>query len=349
MKRNLQVSLLAGALILTGIAGAAFAQTRRGTAPAQKAAGGTNVDALAGLTLPASDSVAIVEMRRLLSEALPRALADDPAKLAEVNADIDNFKAKTGIDPRAFDTLAAGSRIVPLPNGKVKLDHTVAVARGTFNASTIVSAGRAAAKGAHREEKYAGKSVHVFTLNEQLKLFGLLNMRVRELAVAELSANTLAVGEPAAVRAAIDAGRGRGALKAADLTMLTQPRGANTLVAFGSRVPSEATRGLDFGNPQVAQAIASVRELYGTVGSTANGLDMQTNLRTMNAADARNLSETLAALKQLAPLFLGRLQGDKGRLARNAVDSLRVTTQGNEVQLRLEVPQADVTTLLRTL
>jgi hypothetical protein len=31
------------------------------------------------------------------------------------------------------------------------------------------------------------------------------------------------------------------------------------------------------------------------------------------------------------------------------VDSLKMTTKGNEVQLRLEVPQADISTLLKAL
>lgn len=349
MKRTLQVSLLALAVAMSSVALSTAAQKRAAQTPTQKVASPTNMDALAGLPLPASDAVAIVEMRRLLSDALPRALASDAAKLAEVNADINNFKTKTGIDPRAFDTLVAGSRFVALADGKTKLDHTVAVARGSFDMASVISAGRAAAKGNQREEKYAGKSVHVFTLNEQLKLFGLLNMRVSELAVAELSANTLAVGEPAAVRAAIDAARGRGALKSADLAVLTQPRGATTLVAFGSRVPRGALKGVEFGNAQITQGINSIRELHGTIGTTTAGFDFQTNLRTLNAADAKNLGETLAALKQLAPLFLGRLTGDKQRLARSAVESLRVTTQGNEVQLRLEIPQADITTLVRTL
>ena len=35
--------------------------------------------------------------------------------------------------------------------------------------------------------------------------------------------------------------------------------------------------------------------------------------------------------------------------AQNAINTLKITTKANEVQLRLEVPQSDLTTLLRAL
>lgn len=342
MKRVFSVSLLA--LVVASVSSAFVADAQRRTAAPSAA----NARAQAVPMLPASDAVALVELRRLLNDAIPRALASDPARLAEVNADIERFKTQTGIDPRAFEHLAAGSRFVELPDGRVKLDHTVAVGRGTFRSADYVAAGRAASKGAHREERHAGRAVHVFTLNAEMKLFGLLKMRVGELAVAELDAQTLAVGEPAAVRAAIDASQGRGRIRAADLAVLTQPTDASTLVAYGAKVPPAATRGIEVGSPEVTRAVASVRELYGTLRTTEGGFGAVTNVRTPNAAEARNLHDTLGVLKQAAPLLLSGLSGDKGRLARNAVDSLRITTQGSEVRLALEIPQGDITTLVRT-
>ena len=344
MKRTLRVSLIAGALALVLSALPVNAQQPRRSPSAPSS--GTRANALAGLPLPASDAVVIVELRRLLSEALPRALAADPARLAEVNADIESFKTKTGIDPRSFDTLAAGSRFTLLPSGAAKLDHTVAVARGTFSPGAIVAAGRVASKGSYREHKHGGKSVYVFDLYEQVKLFGLLNVQVSKLAVAELDAKTLAVGEPDAVFAAIDAAAGRGALKASDLAVLSQPLSASTLVAFGGKAPAEIMNRIEFGNPEITKSVASIREFYGAIGTTPTGFDFQTTLRTLSAGDAKNLGDTLVALKQFAPILLSRLSGDKARVARNAVESLQVAFKGNEVQLRLEIPQGDVTALV---
>ncbi|HEX5884043.1 MAG TPA: hypothetical protein VFY67_05815, partial [Pyrinomonadaceae bacterium] len=48
-------------------------------------------------SLPESDAVAHVKMKQLLSEAMPRMLANNPVKLADVNAGIDRFKDRTGL------------------------------------------------------------------------------------------------------------------------------------------------------------------------------------------------------------------------------------------------------------
>ena len=342
MKRTLHVAMLAVAVAAAAPSAHSVAQTKR-------AQGSTQVVAqTATPTLPASDAVVLVELRRLISEELPRALASDAPRLAAVNADVDAFKARTGIDPRAFDTLAAGSRFASLPGGKTKLTHTVAVARGTFDVAAIVAALRASSKGSHREQKHAGKSVHVFTLNDEVKLFGLLGVRVKDLAVAELDRTTLAVGHPAAVIAAVDAARGQGALRASDLAVLTQPRAASTLVAFGGKVPRAALQDLEVGTPEISRSIASIREFHGALSTTAAGYGMQTTLRTQTAADAKSLGDTIGTLRQLAPLFIGRLSGDRQRLAQSAVESLQVGAQGNEVRLSLEIAQGDIMTLVRT-
>jgi hypothetical protein len=75
---------------------------------------------------------------------------------------------------------------------------------------------------------------------------------------------------------------------------------------------------------------------------------MMTTLRAATAADAKQLFDTVEALRQIAPGLIS-VAGEKGRFAKGLVDSLKVTTKGGEVQLRVEVPQADLSTLLRAL
>ena len=59
-------------------------------------------------SLPESDAVAQVKMKQLLSEAMPRILANNPTKLSEANASIDRFKDRTGLDARLFQQVALG-------------------------------------------------------------------------------------------------------------------------------------------------------------------------------------------------------------------------------------------------
>jgi hypothetical protein len=147
----------------------------------------------------------LIDLQRLLRDAMPRVL--DQAKLAQANAEIEKFKTRTGIDPRSFDQVAVGMRFNSLANGMTKV-KSVALAHGSFNAGAMVAAGRLATNGKYTEEKYNGATIYVFDLNEQVKMFGMLNMKISRLGVSALNDHTLALGDPAVVRAAIDASRG---------------------------------------------------------------------------------------------------------------------------------------------
>lgn len=345
MKRNL-ISSLCALAALSALALPAGAQTRRGrgVAPARPVTA-TQTPAAPALPLPASDAVLLVELRRLLTEAVPRALGGDTTRAAEIDADIEQFKARTGIDARAFETLAVGSRLRRLDSGATKLDHVVAVARGTFDTAAIVAAGRAASGGGYAAQQHAGKTVHVFAVNNQLKLFGLLKLRVGELAVSALDANTLAVGEPAAVRAAIDAQAGRGRVDAA---LLSPARGAGDLIAFAGNVAPATFAGIDVGLPEVNKSVAAIRGFRGTMAMTAAGFLMTTVLRSASAPDAQRLGNTVEALRSVAPGLVA-MAGERGRLAKGTIENLKVTTQGTEVHLRVELAQGDLATLLRGL
>jgi hypothetical protein len=110
--------------------------------------------------LPQSDAVGIVNVRQLLDQAVPKIFAESPAKLAEINGEIEKFKTKTGIDPRSFDQVAFGMRYTYPAEGVAKIESVV-LAHGTFNTATFVAAGRIAANGKYREEKYQGRTIYV--------------------------------------------------------------------------------------------------------------------------------------------------------------------------------------------
>src|SRR5260370_16721823 len=150
-------------------------------------------------SLPESDAVAHVSVKRLLNDVMPRLLSGNPAKLAKANADIEQFKNRTGIDPRAFGEIALGVRYSFPSQGITKL-QTVGLAKGSFSAGAMVAAGRVAANGKYREEKYKGKTIYVFTLDEEVTFLGLFSFKVRQLAASPLDSNTLALGHSQSLR-----------------------------------------------------------------------------------------------------------------------------------------------------
>ena len=332
MKRK----LLNLALILVAVASAGQAQTRaRNAAPAVPTG-------LMG-SLPESDAVAHVKMKQLLSEAMPRILANNPTKLADANASIDKFKDRTGLDPRMFEQIALGVRFTYPAEGVTKV-QTVALASGSFSSAAMVAAGRVASNGKYREEKYHDKTIYVFTLDENIRLLGVFDFTIRELAAAPLSANTLALGDPAGVRAVIDSSRLR-KLANAELMALAS-RDPNAIIGFGSNVSERLIGNLDIGNAPIAADLRTLRQVYGSVATTERDLQLSLAARAVNAQAAKNLGDTLEGLKQFGALLVGRLSGAKGVLAKSALSNMSIVADANELQVKISVAQAEVAPLL---
>lgn len=296
--------------------------------------------------LPQSDFVAFVNLKRLLNEAAPKAFADNPTKLAEFNADIDKFKTQTGIDARSLENLALGMRYQH-PTPGITTADTVVIANGTFNAGALLAAARLAAQGKFQEEKYNGATIYVFNLQENVKMLGLFSMKVHQVAATTLGSNTLVMGDPVSVRATLDASktqtRGNN-----DLIQLAT-RTPNAFIGFGANVPPSLTATADFGNTEITKIISTIRQAYGAIGTTADGFEMLTVARTEKPDDAQNLSDTLAALKQVGGMMAAQLPSDKGKLAQNALNSLQIKSSGNEATIRLELKQTDISTIMGVL
>jgi hypothetical protein len=218
--------------------------------------------------------------------------------------------------------------------------QTVALANGTFSAAAMVAAGRVASNGKYREEKYQDKTVYVFTIDENLKLLGLFDLRIGELAAAPIDTNTLALGDPAGVRRLIDAGRSRKRANAELIALAS--RDPNAVIGFGSNVTEQLIGNLDIGNAPIATDLRPLRQVYGSVSTTESDLLLFLAARAVNAQAAKNLGDTLEGLKQFGALLVGRLSGAKGVLAKSALANMKIVTDTNELQIRTSVAQAEV-------
>lgn len=325
--------LLNFAVILLVVAGGlldAQAQRNRKSAPAAP-----------GLmaSLPDSDAVAHVKVNQLVNEAMPRIFANNPAKLSEINAQIDRLKDRTGLDMRMFQEIALGVKFT-YPSEGVTRAQTVGVANGSFSSAAMVAAGRVASNGKYREEKYHDKTIYIFTLDERIRLFGVFDIRISELAAAPLDANTLALGDQAGVRAAIDAGRGRKNVNTELIALAS--RDPNAIIGFGANMSEQLVSNLDIGNAPIAADLKTLRQVYGSVSTTATDLDLFLGARAVNAAAAKSLGDTLEGLKQFGALLVGRLSGAKGVLAKSALANMKIVADANELHIRTSVAQAEV-------
>lgn len=320
-----------------GISASSVAQTNRSRSAAKPAPSLLS-------SLPPSDAVAVVNVARVFNEVLPKLLAENPEKLAEINSELAKFKTQTGLEPRSFQQIALGFSYTYPREGVTKVS-SVALASGSFNPAAMVAAGRLAANGKYVEEKYQGKTIYVFNFDRQIRLFGLWNVKVSDLAAVALDANTLALGNREAVRGVIDARKTRKGPNP-ELIALAQ-RDPDAIVGFGGNISPALMENLSLSNDTFARELTAVRQLYGTLGMTNTDLELMVAARTVDSYSARNLSDTVEGLKQLGGLFINRLTGSKGMLARSALSNLKTTTQGNELQVRTAVANSQVAPLMR--
>jgi len=337
VKNNTLKFLAVAALLVTAFSGLGLAQKNR-------APGGNKPAPTLLASLPPSDAVAIVNVNRVLSEALPKLLADNPAKLTEATNELAKFKMQTGLDPRSFDQVALGFSYKYPREGITKVS-SIALAHGTFNAGALVAAGRLAANGKYLEQKFLGKTIYVFSLDRQIRLFGLWDIKTRDLAIAALDSNTLALGDLEAVRGAIEATK-TDKHPNPELIALAS-RDPNAIVGFGGNVSPKLLENLSLTNDTIARELTAVRQLFGTLGMTNTDLELMLTARTVDTYSAKNLSDTVEGLRQLGGFFVNRMAGVKGVLARTALDNLKTNTAGNEVEIRTAVAQSQVAPLMR--
>ena len=294
--------------------------------------------------LPMSDAVATIDIKRILNEAVPRLLSSNASQLAKFNADLETFRARTGIDPRSFDQLAVGVRFInPSPNSTKA--RTVAIARGTFNSASLMSAVRTAPNSGAREESYNNQKIYIFKPTSPVNMpAARAAARINEIALTMLGADSLAFGDLESVRAAIDANKGSARVSPEMISLATRTPGA--LVGFGMNVPPSFADTITRQNPDIGRTVSYVKQFYGSIGMTATGYNMLAFAHTGNAGQAQSLSDTLLGLLQLGKSFAPSLNGDMGKLAQNALNNLSVTTAGDTVQIKFDLAQSDIPMIL---
>jgi hypothetical protein len=324
MNRKLRSLVLHVFLAAVACAGLASAQTAV-TAPASG-------DPLA--RLPASDIVGFIDLRRILTEVVPRVFAKDPATLAKMMSSLDELNKKTGINILAVDRIAAGARFF---GGKMsdlkKEDVGIAIiVHGDFDANTFIAALKRETKGRVSEATYNGKVIYSEPPPAPPK-----KRADRETpAVAVLDSNTFVVGDLPQVRASIDvAASGSGGIDSALTRLAAQDSSA--LIGVAGTVPGDLKEALRNSAPKeesekaIVNALLGIMQVYSSAGSTPEGFNLVLGARFTTAEQAQSVGDMLLGLRQQ----VGSTVPD--RAMRNALEGVQVTAQGDEVRLKAEV------------
>lgn len=312
--------------------------------------------------LPASDFVISIDAQRALSETLPNMLASNPALLARMNAALEKFEKETGINPRSFESVAIGGRLIAGSHS----DSAVVIARGSFNSDVLLENAFAAAKARgekfqKEEQQYEGKRIILVSSTRNTKAEVETSDKANEatvsikrstdkMAIAVLDANTLAFGELESVRSAVDASMGRNRVDDELVRLATQT--PNAIVGFSGKIPQSFTEKNSSGKGSIEKYFASIRQFYGSF--SANGTDAETlvAVRTETSEQASDIGQALNTLKTLSAFGFSRSStgnAAKDNYLADVLKGVSITTQGNEVQINVKIPQSSIDPLMRSL
>lgn len=320
------------------------------------------VDARSALTtFPDSQAVLFVNARRIVGEALPRLVP---------KAEYDKMIAQSrqvGFDVRDVDYVAAGVRFAD-PSQAAGIPEFLLVARGRFSAHALLTLARGLAGSQNmqpREETYNGHTLVVVGLpsgaprgNGGGQGARPPSFPFKEVAAVALNDNTLIVGVPGYVRAAVDAAGGQGRLRPSLVELAARdPQALWSLTA--ELPPNLAQYGQGLGLPQNEEAnrvIGWLRRL-----SFSNGMDaLNLSLRAAVLADSPEHASAISGLVRMGLTALEssaerdiekkRAKPAESRQARIALNAIRTfvnRTEGSTVILGASIPRAAVAEIVQ--
>jgi hypothetical protein len=317
-------------------------------------------------SLPESQAVLFVNTRRITNEVLPRVV---PA--AKYQGAFDEAKRMANVDLREIDYVLAGVRLTDAPSSGTVPAEFGLIVRGGFNADALLSFARLSQQGLYRDETRGDKMITIFKIsfdndsnkdsatNAQKKKDELPS----EIAAVSLTADSLLIGTPVYVAAALDARNGAGARIKPDLVDLAL-RSGDALVSIAGEMPPSVSKYLSSGgdksmmgdlfNEEMRRLIDSIRQMQISLNMSALQFGVQTTLRTDTPENARAISGLVAAgVNAIQEEARKDAAAHKGRVSPTQTQALALlrsltnTVSDNELMLSINVSQGAVASFVR--
>ena len=287
-------------------------------------------------TLPEADTLVYINPRRIISEVAPRVMSEsDLAGMHKTFADVSQF---TGVDPTKVDFIVIAVRFrKPTSDLKFSPPEFMAVTSGDFNAESLVNLARGASEGKMRDEQYGSKTLSLITIdplvkesekNPFLKSFS-------EMGMVSLSANAVAAGTPAYLRAAIDAANGSGRISMESLNSLLRDPTVLASVAgspMNSFAKSFGIMGTD-SNPRPPKCDSNLGNFYVALTMDASNFMLRGAMGADNPDTAIIMNNLLSGFLRQATSYVPDKTGQ------SIISSLHLTNRDNEVVLSADLPQ----------
>ena len=296
-------------------------------------------------TLPEADTLIYINPQRILNEAAPRVMSEKD--LADMRKSLVEFNQFAGVDPTKveFIVMAVRSR-KPTADLNFAPPQLMAVAGGAFSAESVVALAKMASDGKLREEKYGAKTLWLMTIDPLVKEAE-KNPFLRsftELGIVALNTNTIAVGSPGYLRAAVDAGEGNGRISSESLNSLLRDPSVLISVAgrpFDSLAKSIGLLGTD-ANPRAAKCDSNLGDFYAA-------LTMDTANFMLRGAMGADNPDTAKVLNNLANgLWRHAMSYMPDKAGQMVMNNVKFTPTDNEVVLSADFPQQMVIDFMKS-
>lgn len=294
--------------------------------------------------LPEADTLIYINPQRILNEVVPKFM---PAKDVEgMRKGFDEVRKNAGIDPTKVDYIVIAVRFKkPTADLNFQPPEFLAVASGDFSADSLLVLARMASQGKLRDEKYGTKTLGLMTIDPLAKMAekNPFLKSFTEVGIVSLSANTIAVGTPGYLRAAIDAGDGKDRISAAALNSLV--RDPNALISVAGAPWQSFAK--SFG---MLGTEASAREprCESKIGDFYVALTMDaTNFMLRGVSNADNPDTAKIISRLYSGLLAYATQSIRDATAQSLLKNIAITSEGDEVLLRADVPQQTIVELIQ--
>lgn len=294
--------------------------------------------------LPEAEALIYINPQRLINEALPKVMPEKD--LANMREGFSMMKQHAGVDPTKIEYIVIASRFQrPTADLNVQLGEFMIVAGGDFSAESLIVLGRMASGGKLVDEKYGTKTLSLMTIDEVAKMAQTMPLlkSFSQVGIVALNTNTIAVGSPGYLRAAIDAGEGKSRIAAESLNSLM--RDPNVLISIAGApwsafAKSFGMMGTD-ASPHPPRCDSRLGNFYAALTMDA------VNFKLRGAMNADNPTTAQIMNNLLSGLLKHGMSAIPDKSAQDMLKGLSLMAQGDEVVLQADFPQQMVVEMIR--
>jgi hypothetical protein len=304
--------------------------------------------------LPPSEAAMTVDAKRMFGEALPQILSGNQPMLTEVLSKLDEIKTRTGIDYKQFQQVAVGVSSIKASETGYDFEPLV-LARGQFNAATLMTTAKTAAAGKYREEKIGERTVYVFSPQAAVaqnkgkisnskygdifaKMLAGLN---KEMALTTFDNNTVVLGSLARVREMFET---KTRISGEVLSLVA--RKPNAIFNFAAQLPNGLAPFMELEDDNLGNSLKGIRQVSGSMDIAGGNTIVAAAAKTAEPDQAKGLKDTIVGFQSFLPGILKGSKGEDKKVYGRMLENAKIAQNGSEVTLDLQVPQTDINVII---